>query len=58
MNKKPKSYTLSASSLREAAITLHLNYLHKVQEQMIEAALEKSDYSEAKAVIKHIMEKK
>ena len=58
MKNKPLSYTLSASNLKQAAITIHLNYLHRIQEQMIEEALAKSDYTEAKAVIKHIMEKK
>jgi hypothetical protein len=58
MKSKPISYTLNVGNLKQAAITIHLNYLHRIQEQMIEEALAKSDYSEAKAVIKHIMEKK
>ena len=52
------SYTLNVGNLKQAAITIHLNYLHRIQEQMIEDALAKSDHSEAKAVIKHIMEMK
>ena len=58
MKSKPISYTLSASNLKQVAIDIHLAYLHRIQEQMIEEALSKSDYSEAKAIIKHIMEKK
>ena len=58
MNKKPISYSLSVDNLKRVAIDLHLAYLHNIHEQMIEEALEKSDYSEARAVIQNIMEKK
>lgn len=57
MNYKPKSYTLGVKSLKEIMIELHINYLHKVQLEMIDEAVEKSDMTEAKEVIKYIMEK-
>lgn len=56
MNNKPISYTISVADLKQAMINIHLNHLHKVQLDMIDEAVEKSDMAEAKAVIQHIME--
>jgi hypothetical protein len=57
MNYKPKSLTLNVRNLKDIMIELHLNHLHNVQLDMIDEAVEKSDMSDAKEVIKYIMEK-
>jgi hypothetical protein len=54
---KPLSYTINVSTLKDIMIRLHLEYLHKVQLDMIDEAVEKSDMSEANEVIKFIMQK-
>lgn len=56
-NGKPISYTINVANLKQAMINIHLNHLHTAQLNMIDEAVEKSDLTEAKAVIKHIMEK-
>ena len=54
---RPKSITMNVRSLKDIMIELHLNYLHKTQLDMIDEAVLKSDMSDAKEVIKYIMEK-
>jgi hypothetical protein len=54
---RPKSITMNVRSLKGIMIELHLNYLHKTQLDMIDEAVLKSDMSDAKEVIKYIMEK-
>jgi plasmid maintenance system killer protein len=49
---------LNVNNLKQAAIAIHLNYLHRVQLEMIDEAVNKSDLREAKEVIQHIMELK
>lgn len=49
---------LSVDNLKQIAIQVHLNYLHRVQLDMIDEAVDKSDLKEAKEVIQYIMEKK
>jgi hypothetical protein len=39
-------------------IQIHLNHLHSVQLDMIDEAVEQSEWNEARTVINHIMEKK
>ena len=59
MNKKYFYYkTLTTDSLKQTMIQIHLNYLHRVQLEMIDEAVEKSDMKESREVIKHIMELK
>lgn len=59
MDKKYVYYRpLNVSSLKQAAIQIHLNYLHRIQLDMIDEVVEKSDLREAKEVIQYIMEKK
>ena len=59
MNKKYVYYkTLTTDSLKQTMIQIHLNYLHRVQLEMIDEAVEKSDMKESREVIKHIMELK
>ena len=55
---KVSVYTLNVGNLKNVMIAIHLNYLHTQQLDMIDEAVDKSDMSEAKAVIKHIMEMK
>lgn len=57
MNNKPIAYILNVDNLRKAMINIHLNHLHQTQLDMIDEAVLKSDMSESKAIIKHIMEK-
>jgi hypothetical protein len=57
MKYRPISYTVNVQNLKEFMIKVHLNHLHQTQLNMIDEAVEMSDLSEAKAVIKHIMEK-
>jgi hypothetical protein len=38
-------------------VAMHLNYLHSIQLDMIDEAVEKSDMKEARDVISYIMEK-
>jgi len=54
---KPKSYTINVENLKQAMITIHINHLHQIQLDMIDEVVLKSELSEAKAVINHIMEK-
>jgi hypothetical protein len=49
---------LNAETLKQTAIQIHLNYLHRLQLDMIDAAVEKSDLKEAQEVIKYIKELK
>lgn len=59
MDKKYVYYKpFNVNNLKQAAITIHLNYLHRVQLEMIDEAVEKSDMKESREVIKHIMELK
>lgn len=59
MNRKYVYYKpFTANSLKQSMIEIHLNYLHRVQLDMIDEAVEKSDMKESKEVIKHIMELK
>ena len=55
-NKKPL-YNIRYVMRKEDIMTF-VSGLHKVQEQMLEEALAKSDMKEAREVIKYIMEKK
>ena len=59
MNHLPRQmlYTINVRNLKDIMITLHLNHLHQTQLDMIDEAVLKSDMSESKTVIKHIMEK-
>jgi len=59
MNDKKYAYyaPLNVGNLKQIAIQVHLNYLHRVQLDMIDEAVEKSDMKEAKEVIDYIMEK-
>ena len=50
--------SLNANNLKQAVIGIHLNYLHRIQLDMIDEAVEKSDMKESREVIKHIMELK
>jgi hypothetical protein len=52
------SYTINVENLKQAMITIHVNYLHNIQMKMIDEAVEKSDMIEAKEIIQYIMEKK
>lgn len=59
MNKKYVYYkSFNVNNLKQAAIAIHLNYLHTIQLGMIDEVVEKSDMKESKEVIKHIMELK
>ena len=53
----PSKYTVDTDALRDKMIAIHLNFLHNAQLDMIDAAVEKSDWNESRAVINHIMEK-
>lgn len=53
-----KYYKVNTENLRDAMIRIHLNYLHTQQLDMIDDAVEKSDWHESKEVINYIMEKK
>jgi hypothetical protein len=59
MNHLPRQmlYAINVRNLKDIMITLHLNHLHQTQLDMIDEAVLKSDMSESKTVIKHIMEK-
>jgi hypothetical protein len=60
MNYRPTksfSYTITVANLKQAMVNIHLNHLHSVQLDMIDEAVEKSDYKDAKEVLKYIMEK-
>ena len=48
---------LTVNNLRDVMVTLHLNHLHNTQLDMIDEAVLKSDMSDAKEVLKYIMEK-
>jgi hypothetical protein len=56
MSYKPISYTVTVANLKQAMVNIHLNHLHSIQLDMIDEAVLKSDMTEAKTVIKHIME--
>lgn len=60
MNQKKYVYykPLNAESLKQTAIQIHLNYLHRIQLDMIDAAVESSDLREAKEAIEYIKELK
>lgn len=58
MNQKRTSYTITVANLKQAMVSIHLNHLHNLQLDMIDEALEKSDLSDAKEVLKYIMDKK
>ena len=58
MEKKYVYYRpLNVNNLKQVAVAMHLNYLHTIQLNMIDEAVEKSDMKEAKDVISYIMEK-
>jgi hypothetical protein len=57
MNRENKGFKINVENLKRAMIIMHLNHLHEIQLDMIEEVVAKSDMAEAKAVIKHIMEK-
>jgi len=59
MNHTPRQmlYAINVRNLKDIMLTLHLNHLHQTQLDMIDEAVLKSDMSESKTVIKHIMEK-
>jgi hypothetical protein len=57
MNRK-SDWALTPEDLKQAMIQIHLNHLHSVQLDMIDEAVEQSDWSESKAVIDYIMGKK
>jgi hypothetical protein len=48
---------LNVNNLKSVVVAMHLNYLHSVQLDMIDEAVDKSDLNEAKDVISYIMEK-
>ena len=52
-----KQYKISYTMSREDIMTF-VSGLHDIQADMIEEAVEKSGYKDAKEVLKHIMEKK
>lgn len=59
MNKKYVYYKpFNVNNLKQAAIVIHLNYLHTIQLDMIDEAVNKSDLKEAREVIQYIMELK
>jgi hypothetical protein len=53
----PSQTPLNVNNLKTVVVAMHLNYLHTIQLDMIDEAVEKSDLSEAKDVISYIMEK-
>jgi len=57
---RPKgfSYTINVDNLKQAMVNIHLNHLHSIQLDMIDEAVLKSDMTESKELLKHIMEKK
>ena len=57
MNRKT-NWALTPEDLKQAMIQIHLNHLHSVQLDMIDEAVEQSDWSQSKLVIDYIMEKK
>ena len=57
MNRKTR-LVVTPNDLKQAMIQIHLNHLHSVQLDMIDEAVEQSEWNEAKAVINHIMELK
>ena len=58
MEKKYVYYRpLNVNNLKQVAVAMHLNYLHTIQLNMIDEAVEKSDMKEARDVISYIMEK-
>lgn len=57
MNRKT-DWALTPQDLKAAMIQIHLNHLHSVQLDMIDEAVEQSEWNEARTVINHIMEKK
>jgi hypothetical protein len=50
-------YTVNTEKLRDKMIAIHLNFLHNSQLDMIDSAVEKSDWNESRTVINHIMQK-
>jgi hypothetical protein len=50
-------YTVNTDKLRDKMLEIHLNFLHIAQLDMIDSAVEKSDWNESKTVINHIMQK-
>lgn len=57
MNDKQPLYSIRYT-LRPQDIMTFVSGLHDIQADMIEEAVEKSGYKDAKEVLKHIMEKK
>ena len=57
MNDKQPLYSIRYT-LKPQDIMTFVSGLHDIQADMIEEAVEKSGYKDAKEVIKHIMEKK
>ena len=51
-------YVPDTNAIRDRMIEIHLNFLHNAQLDMIDSAVEKSDWHESKEVINYIMEKK
>ena len=56
MNDKTTTYQLNVRHLKDIVIAIHLNHLHRTQLDMIDEAVLKSDMTESKAVIQHIIE--
>ena len=57
MNDKQPLYSIRYT-LKPQDIMTFVSGLHDIQADMIEEAVEKSGYKDAKEVLKHIMEKK
>jgi hypothetical protein len=53
-----KFTSIQYKRIRREDVMGFLGELHNIQAEFIEIAVEKSDYKEAKEVIKYIMEKK
>lgn len=53
----PSQTPLNVNNLKTVVVAMHLNYLHGIQLDMIDEAVEKSDMKEARDVISYIMEK-
>lgn len=51
-------WALTPDELKQAMIQIHLDHLHTVQLDMIDEAVEKSEWNEARSVINHVMEMK
>jgi hypothetical protein len=61
-NPRPMKYKIvrmpTPQELKEILLNSHLEYLHNTQLDMIDEAVEKSNMTESKELLKYIMEKK